>query len=402
MNNSWQQVRLREVLSLDLDRVKVDVASKYPMVGVLSFGRGLFDREPVENGKTSYKFFYSLKASHVVMSQLFGWEGALALSSPSFAGKFVSPQFPTFLCDETRLDRRYLGWAIRRPMFWEDLGTRASGMGDRRRTLTPEALFACQIPLPPLPEQWLIVAWIEELAAKIEEACTLRRKAAGEGELLLESYVSRLCRSPIWRTMTVGELVGQDSLRNGRSVKSSGDFGEVRCLTLSAVRNGHIDISDNKIVPLTLTEAEPFLIRKDDVFVVRGNGSKNLCGMAGLVTEDTDSVIFPDLFIHVPLPKQLILPEFFVAAWNSAATREVIEEKAKTTSGIWKVNQGHIISTGIPVPPLSEQRRIVAELIALQAQVDGLKKLQAATAAELDAMLPSILDKAFKGELGLR
>ena len=53
------------------------------------------------------------------------------------------------------------------------------------------------------------------------------------------------------------------------------------------------------------------------------------------------------------------------------------------------------------VPPhsLSEQRRIVAELDALQAEVDTLKRLQAETASQLDALLPSILDKAFKGEL---
>jgi len=50
-------------------------------------------------------------------------------------------------------------------------------------------------------------------------------------------------------------------------------------------------------------------------------------------------------------------------------------------------------------PPLPEQRRIVAELAALQAEVDALERLQAETAAELDALLPSILDKAFKGEL---
>ncbi len=39
------------------------------------------------------------------------------------------------------------------------------------------------------------------------------------------------------------------------------------------------------------------------------------------------------------------------------------------------------------------------ELDALQAEVDGLKRLEAETAAELDALLPAILDKAFKGEL---
>ena len=55
-------------------------------------------------------------------------------------------------------------------------------------------------------------------------------------------------------------------------------------------------------------------------------------------------------------------------------------------------------SVAIPLPPLSEQRRIVAELDALQAEVDALKHLQAATALELDALLPSILDRAFKGD----
>jgi len=35
----------------------------------------------------------------------------------------------------------------------------------------------------------------------------------------------------------------------------------------------------------------------------------------------------------------------------------------------------------------------------LEADVDALKRLQAETAVELDALLPSILDKAFKGEL---
>jgi hypothetical protein len=33
------------------------------------------------------------------------------------------------------------------------------------------------------------------------------------------------------------------------------------------------------------------------------------------------------------------------------------------------------------------------------AQVAALKRLQAGTAVELDALLPSILDKAFKGDL---
>jgi len=35
----------------------------------------------------------------------------------------------------------------------------------------------------------------------------------------------------------------------------------------------------------------------------------------------------------------------------------------------------------------------------LQARLDALKRLQAEVAAELNVLLPSILDKAFKGEV---
>ena len=46
-----------------------------------------------------------------------------------------------------------------------------------------------------------------------------------------------------------------------------------------------------------------------------------------------------------------------------------------------------------------EQRRMVAERDALQAEVDALKRLQTETTAELDALLPAILDRAFRDEL---
>ena len=53
----------------------------------------------------------------------------------------------------------------------------------------------------------------------------------------------------------------------------------------------------------------------------------------------------------------------------------------------------------VSVPSRLSSARIVAYLDDLQARVDALKRLQAETAAELDALLPSVLDKAFRGEL---
>jgi len=63
------------------------------------------------------------------------------------------------------------------------------------------------------------------------------------------------------------------------------------------------------------------------------------------------------------------------------------------------ISKHKVLALRIPPFGLSDQRRIVAELDALQAEVDALKRLQAETAVELDALLPAILDRAFKAEL---
>ena len=63
------------------------------------------------------------------------------------------------------------------------------------------------------------------------------------------------------------------------------------------------------------------------------------------------------------------------------------------------LNVGQLEQAPVPVPSLPEQRRIVTYLDELQAKVDALQSLQAETATELVALLPAVLDKAFKGEL---
>jgi type I restriction enzyme S subunit len=53
----------------------------------------------------------------------------------------------------------------------------------------------------------------------------------------------------------------------------------------------------------------------------------------------------------------------------------------------------------MPVPPLEEQRHIVERLNKLHRLVAEAEQLQSDSAAALSALLPSILDRAFKGEL---
>jgi len=398
MKQTWQKVRLEEVLT-PTERGETPLPGKtYRQIGVKLWGEGAYEREPMDGGATKYPQLFRAEAGDIIVNKIWARNGSVAVVSESLAGCFGSGEFPMFAPKSDRLESRWMHWLTKTRGFWAQCDEKSRGTSGKNR-IKPEQFLKVEIPLPPLTEQRRVVARIEELAAQIHEARTLRHQAAEEAEAFLSSAQSALSHPAASPSLSVEDLVGENGLRNGKSVKSTGVESKIRCFTLSAMRNGRIDIREVKPIPMSPEEAAPFQVRMGDVYVIRGNGSKNLCGRAGLITEEAEGVVFPDLFIQVALPKERVLPEFFVAAWNSSATRAVIEEKAKTTSGIWKINQGHILSTLVPVLPLPEQRRIVAELDALQAEVDALNRLQAETAAELDALLPALLDQAFKGEL---
>ena len=399
MSDKWPKVRLGDVLRLDLDRVPVAAAASYPMVGVLSFGRGLFDREPVVNGKTSYRIFYRLKAQHVVLSQLFGWEGALALSSSKFAGKFLSPQFPTFLCDDSKLSREYLGWLIRRPTFWDDLGSRASGMGDRRRTLTPDALFASVIPLPSLDEQRRIVARIEELALKIAEGRQFRRDATAELEALMPSALgSRFASLALKHSVrSLGEL--SSHILDGPHVTPNylpDGVSGVPFVTVKNIVTGQLQFRDINYISEEDHKTFTRRCRPEwgDVLYSKDGATR---GRPCFVDTDREFSYFVSVALIKPI-REALDGRFLVNLLNSNWIKDRMTQRSRGDM-IPHIVLREIRAFPVPALTISEQRRVAAELDELQEEVDALKQLQTETTAELDALLPAILDRAFKGEL---
>lgn len=98
------------------------------------------------------------------------------------------------------------------------------------------------------------------------------------------------------------------------------------------------------------------------------------------------------------LPKELVDPQFVLWNLRSPIGQEQLfgQQYGETKPGLNLIN---IRMLEVAFPPVPEQHRIVTYLDSLQAMVDELAALQAATQAELDALLPSVLDRAFRGEL---
>ena len=134
--------------------------------------------------------------------------------------------------------------------------------------------------------------------------------------------------------------------------------------------------------------------------ITRSN-TPELVGHAAIYNGSPSPCIYPDLIMRLEVDEKKADKKFILYWLRSTYVREFISSNAKGTSPTMKkISQGIVMS--IPFPTnlsILAQRRIVTYLDDLQSKVDALKHLQTQTAAELDALLPSILDKAFKGEL---
>jgi type I restriction enzyme, S subunit len=395
-------VSLKDVLRLSIDSVPVDPSRTYPIAGVYSFGRGLLSRAPLSGSETTYKTLNRLHCDDFVLSQLKGWEGALARVTPSYDGWFLSPQFPTFRAIPDRLDISYLDWYCKQAKVWDELRSTARGMGARRDSVSPERFLSLEIPLPSLPEQRRIVARIEELAAKINEARGLRERSVKDAEVLVSRTTSAFVDDAGWLRAQLGDVL-TESPRNGLSPQhevETGGRGMLRINAVSSSPTRFVDLAALKMVEVSSEEAVPFELRYDDIFIVRYNGDINRVAKAAIYKGGEPSgIIFPDKLMRLRPDQSKMLPEFLVYALGSRRVRQQIERLGKTTAGNIGISGANAKSFHVPVPPIQDQRRIVEKLDAVQSHVDRLKKLQVESAVELDALLPSVLDKAFKSEL---
>jgi type I restriction enzyme S subunit len=319
-----------------------------------------------------------------------------------------------------------LMWALNAPQTRERVGESIKGVGRPRVNLGD--LRALELPIPPLPEQERIVAAIEEAFSKLDAGDMglrnvrqlLKRMrdiilaAAVTGRLVRQDptdtpaakLLAGLAAQPAsdalaglpstWATVKLSEVVSEP-LANGRSVRSrAGGFPVLR---LTCLRDGRIDLTGRKEGEWDAAAAAKFLVQRGDFLVARGNGSLDLVGRGGLVDEEPDPVAYPDTLIRVRVPEAILDASLLALIWNCQVVRQQLESQARTTAGIYKVNQAMLSAIRLPLPPREEQTRIVAEVERQLSFIDACER-SVDTGLEVSAALRrSVLRAAFEGKL---
>jgi type I restriction enzyme S subunit len=397
MPNNWPLVPLGELLTSVSRPETVDPEKTYCILGAHWYAGGLYIKQVTPGAGIQAKSLSLVEEGDFVYNRLFAWKGSFALATKENDGCYVSNEFPCFKVNRERLDGAFLWRYLSRTSTWEEaLSLSTGGTPTSRNRLKEHKFLAFRIPLPPLDEQRRIVARIEALAAKIEEARRLRHRSGAERQAIFNSFLrkafERESKKPGWELKPLGTAAciarGKFAFRPRNDARFYGG-------NYPFIQIGDISNSDRRIQRYSQSLNEEGLaisrMFPKGTVVIAITGAT--IGVTGILTFDS---CFPDSIVGMVANDHESIPEFIYWALEYVK-KEALADATQTTQP--NINLKNLERLRIPIPPLPEQRRIVVYLDGLQARVDALKKLQAETAAELDALLPSILDKAFKGDL---
>lgn len=398
----WPQVALGEILT---ERTEVpDLASlesgTIPIISKIRFADGEIEFRGEAATKTK---MILIRPGDLVLSGINAMKGAIAIYEPETPTPAAATiHYSTYQVDSSRADIRYLWWLLR-SAFFRDVLQQQVPQGIKTE-LKAARLLPVVIHLPFLPEQQRIVARIEAVMNKVAEATVLQHKARQEADKLMLSAITKVL-SPYQKRTTIKSCL-KEPLRNGLSLSAgdivTGDSLEgkgIPFLKLGAVSFQRFDPSQVKLVNIELPDDSPFWVQPGDLLMGRGN-SLELVGRAALYTGQPMQFAYPDLIIRIRLDAAKVIPEFVAWFLRSREAREFIERRVVGTSPTMKkVSQPLVEQIPVPEVGIAEQRRVVDLLNRIQLQVDEIVQAQESTQTELAALLPAVLDKAFRGEL---
>jgi type I restriction enzyme, S subunit len=260
---------------------------------------------------------------------------------------------------------------------------------DLRKTILTLAVQGKLIPQSPKDEPASNL-----LARCLAERQRLKRTSATAVEILGDEDTLGFGIPKSWQWAKLDDLLIFGPT-NGFSPKAVDFETPVRSLTLSATTSGTFKGKHSKFITTEVPPDSDLWLQDGDILVQRGNTIEYV-GVPAVYRGEPNRFVYPDLMMKLRVSSS-IDSGYIHLAMSQEAARDFLRARASGTSGSMpKINQTTLRSLPLPIPPLPEQRRIVAKVNELMTLVDQLEsqleqskslgeKLMEAIVAELTA-----------------
>jgi type I restriction enzyme S subunit len=362
--------------------IQVLPGESYRTIGVKWWGEGAYERETIDGSRTAAKTLFLVHHNDLIINKIWVRHGSIAIASPAVDGCAASGEFPTFELNLERVTPAWIHWQTKTPRFWAQCDALSRGTSGKNR-IKPELFLTIQVPLPSLAEQCRTLARIEALSAKIDDARALRQQAAEDVEALCRAIVAGDKEAKLTPMRELVRLRQLDVVVQPEEIyQFAGVYSFGRGVFRGQTKTG-MEFAYPRLTRLrTGNFVYPKLMAWEGAF--------------GVVPPECDGCVVSIEFPVFEVIEDRVLPEVLDTYFRAPAVwPEISGASTGTNVRRRRLNPNDFLDYQLPLPSRAVQR----QLQEVRAKVDALKHLQSESAIELDALMPSILDKAFRGEL---
>lgn len=285
----------------------------------------------------------------------------------------------------------------------EELFTKLDA-GNQELTLAKEKLkIYRQSVLKHAFEGKLTEKWREAHKYDIEPASTLLKKIQKNLKKKGKKELPQLDTSALWDLpdgwkWTYMQNIGDVSGGLTKNSKRKNLHLILPYLRVANVYAARLDLEEIKTIGVNKTELERVTLKKGDLLVVEGNGSKNQIGRVALWDGSIKPCLHQNHLIKVRFDPVDIAN--YVLRWlMSISGREQILRVASSTSGLYTLNLTKVSALPVPLPPLEEQFEIIGIIEREFSIINNMVTVVDQTLIQVQKLRQNILKKAFSGQL---
>ncbi len=303
------------------------------------------------------------------------------------------------------VDSDYLALALR--TFSRKILRTCAKAGTTVASLELPELLRFQIPVAPLPEQRRIVAEIEKQFTRLEAGVAALRRVQANLKRYRAAVLKAACEGRLvpteaeWPHKQIATAI--QSMDQGWSPKCesapSANNTTWAVIKTTAIQNLRFLEEENKRLPAALKPREHLELVPGDLLVTRA-GPRSRVGVACLVKSTRPRLMLCDKAYRLRCKPSVAHPAFLELVLNAP---HIVDEVNKLKTGISdsgvNLTQKRFGELLVPLPPLAEQTRIVAEVERRLSVVGELESVVAANLLRAKQLQQSILNHAFQGKL---
>ena len=328
----------------------------------------------------------------------------------------------TILVSRKKMHPGYYDWLFHTTLFADEFYKWGHGIVDDLWTTRWQEMKRILVPVPPYETQSAIAAYLDTQCAKIDESIAQAKasiedykqwkasiiyeavtKGLNPNVEMKDSGIEWVGNVPAhWRVTKIKNFVSlRSGITLGKQYPPDAQLVSRPYLRVANVKAEHVDLQDVATIMVTIEEAEKYALKPGELLMTEG-GDRDKLGRGTIWHGEIPGCLHQNHVFAVQVDEKYMLTKLLDYLTASPVGREYFDLTAKKTTNLASTNATTILQFSVPIPPLTEQEKIIAILDRNTATINEVIAEKETLVSDLESYKKSLIYEVVTGKRYIR